>query len=163
MRNVFALLMGLAVWGCQPPEVEDPYSGYQRVGAATVNVVADGKAGDGEVGFTAHLVNVGNARVYAIECVLAGSPNDAEFLELEVVETSATYLVDDDGNGKPGSGEKDSVHDGPDKTSIRAIHRAGVPIERNGTCRVNGKLRLPKNQEFHKVQIRFDYGPAWWR
>ncbi len=163
MRRGAALLLLLA-WGCRSPEVQkDPYSGYQRVGAATVNIVADGEAGDGEVAFLADLVNVGPARVYAIECVLAGKPGDAEFLELEVTETSATYFVDDDGNGKPGAGENDSVHDGPDKTSIRTIHRAGVPIAENGTCRVSGKLRLPKNQGFYKVRISVDYGPPWWR
>jgi hypothetical protein len=153
----------LVVLGCQSPEIEDPYSGYQRVGTATVNVVADGQTGDGEVGFSARLVNVGNARVYAIECELAGNPKDAEFLELEVLETSATYLVDDDGNGKPGSGETDSIHDGPDKTSIRAIHRAGVPIGKDGTCRVDGRVRLPKDEGIYKVRIAVDYGPPWWR
>jgi hypothetical protein len=156
-------VIGLAVLGCQSVETEDPYSGYQRVGTATVNIVADGRAGDGEVEFTANLVNVGNARVYAIECELAGNPSDAEFLELEVAETAATYFVDDDGNGKPGSGENDSVHDGRDKTSIRSIHRAGVPIAENGMCRVNGKLRLPKNENIYKVRIRVNYGPPWWR
>lgn len=164
--GAIALLMviGLAQSGCRPAEItEDPYSGHQRVGAATVTLVSDGEGGDGEVAFTANLLNVGNARIYAIECVLAGDPGDVEFLELEIAETAGTYLVDDDGDGKPGSGETDSVHDGPDKTSIRSIHRAGNPIAINGTCRVNGNLRLPQDEKIYKVRIHVNYGPPWWR
>jgi len=164
--RAYAVLIALAMLGhagCQSAPTEDPYFGHQQVGTAGVTMVADGEAGDGEVGFSANLHNVVNAPIYAIECVLVENPNDAEFLDLVVLESGGTYFVDDDGDGKLGPGENNSLHDGPDKTSIRSIHRTGNRIMENGTCRVDGLLRLPKNESLYRVQITVSYGPPGWR
>jgi len=40
---------------------------------------------------------------------------------------STEHFVDDDGDGRLGPREGNSVHDGRDRTSIRAIHRVGQP------------------------------------
>lgn len=156
-RRASALLLAVILGGCRSPESD---LGYQLVGNANVAIVAEGEAGDGLVEFTAGLLNVGKMPVYAIECTLVENSKDAAFLRLEVVETAADWRVDDDGDGRLGPEENDSVHDGRDKTSIRSIHGAGAGVDAPGFYRVNGVVMLPKNEGVYRVQIGVSYGPG---